>query len=103
VVDSLGYEDDGISHLTAKVGFQEAIKVPQLFALACTKGLEGNAREEDAVYILSQVTLRPTDGPGMKLWRKRLYVALARNSVSAADYFHLPADRTVTLGSTIDL
>ncbi len=59
VVDSLGYEDDGISHLTAKVGFQEAIKVPHLFALACTKGLEGNAREEDAVYILSQMTLRP--------------------------------------------
>jgi KUP system potassium uptake protein len=102
VVDSLGYEDDGISHLTAKVGFQEAIKVPHLFALACTKGLEGDAREEDAVYILSQMTLRPTDGPGLSLWRKRLYVALARNSVSAADYFHLPADRTVTLGSTID-
>jgi KUP system potassium uptake protein len=103
IVDNLGYEDDGISHLTVKVGFQEAIKVPQLFGLACTKGLEGNAREEDAVYILSQMTLRPTGGPGMKLWRKRLYVALARNSVSAADYFHLPADRTVTLGSTIDL
>jgi KUP system potassium uptake protein len=103
VVDNLGYEDDGISHLTAKVGFQEAINVPHLFALACTRGLEGNAREEDAVYILSQMTLRPTDGPGMSLWRKRLYVALARNAVSAADYFHLPADRTVTLGSAIDL
>ncbi len=103
VVDNLGYEDDGISHLTAQVGFQEAIKVPRLFALACTRGLEGDAREEDAVYILSQMTLRPTDGPGMKLWRKRLYVALSRNAVSAADYFHLPADRTVTLGSTIDL
>ncbi len=103
VVDHLGYEDDGISHLTAKVGFQEAIKVPQLFALACTRGLEGNAREEDAVYFLSQVTIRPVDGPGMAGWRKRLYVALARNSVSAADYFHLPADRTVTIGSAIDL
>jgi KUP system potassium uptake protein len=103
VVDHLGYEDDGISHLTAKVGYQEAIKVPHLFALACTRGLEGNAREEDAVYFLSQVTIRPTDGPGMAGWRKRLYVALARNSVSAADYFHLPADRTVTIGSAIDL
>jgi KUP system potassium uptake protein len=103
VVDNLGYEDDGISHLTAKVGFQEAIKVPQLFALACTRGLEGDAREEDAVYFLSQVTIRPVDGDGMARWRKRLYVALARNSVSAADYFHLPADRTVTIGSTIDL
>ena len=103
VVDHLGYEDDGISHLTAKVGYQEAIKVPQLFALACSRGLEGNAREEDAVYFLSQVTIRPVDGPGMAGWRKRLYVTLARNSVSAADYFHLPADRTVTIGSTIDL
>ncbi len=103
VVDHLGYEDDGISHLTAQVGFQEAIKVPQLFALACTRGLEGDAREEDAVYILSQVTVHPVDGPGMAGWRKRLYIALGRNAVSAADYFHLPADRTVTIGSTIDL
>jgi KUP system potassium uptake protein len=103
VVDNLGYEDDGISHLTAKVGFQEAIKVPHLFALACTRGLEGDAREEDAVYILSDVTIRPLKGPGMAFWRKNLFVALARNAVNAADYFHLPADRTVTIGSAIDL
>jgi KUP system potassium uptake protein len=103
VVDHLGYEDDGISHLTAKVGFQEAIKVPHLFALACTRGLEGDANEEDAVYFLSQVTIRPTDNSGMAGWRKRLYVALARNSASPADFFHLPADRTVTIGSAIDL
>jgi KUP system potassium uptake protein len=104
VVDHLGYEDDGISHLTAKVGFQEAIKVPHIFALACTRGLEGDAREEDAVYYLSQVSIRPTDRPGgMRRWRKHLYVALARNASSPADYFHLPADRTVTIGSAIDL
>jgi KUP system potassium uptake protein len=103
VVDHLDYEDDGISHLTVKVGYQEAIKVPELFALACTRGLEGDAREEDAVYFLSQMTLRPVDGQGMAGWRKRLYVALARNSVSPADFFHLPAERTVTIGSAIDL
>src|SRR6201994_1010626 len=103
IVDHLGYEDDGISHLTAKVGFQEQINVPKLFALACTRGLEGDAREEDAVYFLSQITIRPTRTPGMALWRKRLYVALARNAISAADYFHLPVDRTVTIGSAIDL
>jgi KUP system potassium uptake protein len=104
VVDNLGYEDDGISHLTAKVGFQEAIKVPHLFALACTRGLEGGANEEDAVYYLSQVTIRPTDRlGGMRRWRKQLFVALARNASSPADYFHLPAERTVTVGSAIDL
>ncbi|MBS1889545.1 MAG: potassium transporter Kup [Actinobacteria bacterium] len=103
VVDDLGYEDDGISHLTVKVGFQEAIKVPRLFALACARGLEGDANEEGAVYILSHVTIRPADTPGMARWRKRLYIALARNAASPADYFHLPADRTVTIGSAIDL
>lgn len=104
VVDNLGYEDDGISHLTAKVGFQEAIKIPQIFALACTRGLEGDAREEDAVYYLSQVAIRPSDRPGgMRRWRKQLYIALARNASSPADYFHLPADRTVTIGSAIDI
>ena len=104
VVDHLGYEDDGISHLTAKVGFQEAIDVPHLFALACTRGLEGDAREEDAVYFLSQVTIRPTPRrAAWRRWRKHLYVALARNASSPADYFHLPAERTVTIGSAIDL
>ena len=103
IVDHLGYEDDGISHLTAKVGFQEAIKVPHLFAIACTRGLEGDAREEDAVYYLSQVSLRPGAEGGMRRWRKSLYMALARNASSPADYFHLPVDRTVTIGSAIDL
>jgi KUP system potassium uptake protein len=103
VVDHLGYEDDGISHLTARYGFQEAIKVPQLFALACTRGLEGDAREEDAVYFLSQVTIRPTAEAGMAAWRKRLYIAMARNAASPADFFHLPPERTVTIGSAIDL
>ncbi len=103
VVDHLGYEDDGISHLTARYGFQEAVKVPQLFALACTRGLEGNAREEDAVYFLSQVTIRPTAEAGMAAWRKRLYIAMARNAASPADFFHLPPERTVTIGSAIDL
>jgi KUP system potassium uptake protein len=104
VVDNLGYEDDGISHLTAKVGFQEPIKVPHLFGIACTRGLEGDADEGDAVYYLSEVTLRPTDRPGgMRRWRKQLYIALARNASSPADYFHLPAERTVTIGSAIDL
>ena len=103
VVDHLGYEDDGISHLTARYGFQEAVKVPQLFALACTRGLEGDAREEDAVYFLSQVTIRPTAEAGMAGWRKRLYIAMARNAASPADFFHLPPERTVTIGSAIDL
>jgi KUP system potassium uptake protein len=103
VVDSLGYEDDGISHLTARFGFQDSPDVPRLLALAQETGLESEVDVDGAVYFLSQVTVTPTSAPGMRGWRKRLFVAMARNAASPVDYFHLPGDRTVTLGSQIEL
>ena len=39
----------------------------------------------------------------MRGWRKRLYVAMSRNAASPVDYFHLPGDRTVSIGSQIEL
>ena len=54
VVDDLGYEDDGISHLTARFGFQDAPNVPRLLALAGDAGLECDARRRRR---------RPTSSP----------------------------------------
>ncbi|HET7444445.1 MAG TPA: potassium transporter Kup [Solirubrobacterales bacterium] len=103
VVDELGYEDDGISHLTARYGFQDVQDVPRLLALAAEAGLEKDVDVDEAVYFLSHVTVSPTDAPGMRAWRKRLFAALARNAASPVEYFHLPRDRTVSLGSTIEV
>jgi KUP system potassium uptake protein len=103
VVDNLGYEDDGISHLTARFGFQDTLDVPRLLALAEETGLECEIDVAGAVYFLSQVSVTPTAAPGMAGWRKRLFVAMSRNAASPVDYFHLPGERTVTLGSRIDL
>ncbi|MBA3866107.1 MAG: potassium transporter Kup [Solirubrobacterales bacterium] len=103
VIDDLGYEDDGISHLTASYGFQDRLDVPRLLSLAKEIGLESDVDVDNAVYFLSQVTITPTAAPGMRGWRKRLFVAMARNAASPVDYFHLPSDRTVTLGSQIEL
>jgi KUP system potassium uptake protein len=103
VIDQLGYEDDGISHVTARFGFQDAPDVPRLLALAAETGLERHVDVEGAVYFLSQLSITPTPAPGMRAWRKRLFVAMARNAASPVDYFHLPRERTVSLGSTIEL
>jgi KUP system potassium uptake protein len=103
VVDSLGYEDDGISHLTARFGFQDTPDVPRLLALAEETGLECDIDVENAVYFLSQVSVTPTAAPGMRGWRKRLFVAMSRNAASPVDYFRLPGERTVSIGSQIDL
>jgi KUP system potassium uptake protein len=103
VVDNLGYDDDGISHLTARFGFQDVLDVPRTLALACEAGLEVDVDPDSAVYFLSHVSVVPTRAPGMRGWRKRLFVAMSRNAASPVEYFHLPGERTVTIGSRIEL
>jgi KUP system potassium uptake protein len=101
--DDLGYGDDGISHVTARVGFQDDKDVPTLLRLAQEKGLERDIDLQNPSYYLSQITIVPTDDPGLAGWRKRLFVAISRNSASPVDYFNLPGDRVVTMGSHVDL
>jgi KUP system potassium uptake protein len=103
VVDDLGYSDDGIVHLTARFGFQDTPAVPPLLELAERTGLECDVDVPGAVYFLSQISITPTAAPGMRGWRKRLFVAMSRNAASPVDYFRLPGERTVTLGSQIEL
>jgi KUP system potassium uptake protein len=90
-------------HLTARFGFLDSPDVPRLLALAERTGLECEIDVDGAVYFLSRISITPTAAPGMRGWRKRLFVAMARNAASPVEYFHLPRERTVTLGSQIEL
>ncbi len=49
------------------------------------------------------MTIVPSGAGGMRRWRKHLFVALARNAASPVEYFHLPSDRTVIVGSQIEI
>jgi len=101
VVDDLGYTDDGISHVTAYFGYMQDPNVPDVLRLADAAGLEGPLDVDDASYFLSTIELRVGRDPGMTRWRKRLFVATARITTDAAEYFGLPRDRTVIMGSRI--
>jgi KUP system potassium uptake protein len=50
-------------------------------------------------YFLSTIELRPGTTHGMSRWRKRLFLATARLTADAAEYIHLPRERTVIMGS----
>ena len=41
--------------------------------------------------------------PGMNTWRKRIFIGLAHNAANPAAYFGLPLDRTVIMGSSVEL
>ncbi len=101
-VDHLGYKDDGIVHLTVRYGFQDEQDIPH--ALRCAgHGAELGIDPDTASYFLSRMSLRLTHEPGMRQWRKKLFLALANNAASPAEYFRLPEQRTVVMGTQIDL
>jgi KUP system potassium uptake protein len=101
-IDDLGYSDDGIVHVTANHGFQDDVDVPRTLHSAIDL-LEGHCDITHATYFLSRITIVPTDAPGMARWRKKLFVTMARNAANPVAYFGLPDERTVVLGSHVEL
>jgi KUP system potassium uptake protein len=104
VVDNLGHADDGIIHLTVRHGFSEPPDIPgALVHAAATDQIEGNLDLEQASYFVSRGAIQRTRARGMSRWRKALFVTLAHNAADPADRLGLPPDRTVVMGSHIDI
>ena len=103
VVDDLGYRDDGITHVTARFGYMDEPNVPDVVRLIRGAEIERPLPAEEVSYFLSTIELHRGDAPGMSRWRKRLFLATSRITADAAEYFRLPRDRTVIMGSRIEL
>uniref|UniRef100_A0AAU2AEA9 Probable potassium transport system protein Kup n=1 Tax=Streptomyces sp. NBC_00093 TaxID=2975649 RepID=A0AAU2AEA9_9ACTN len=103
VVDDLGYGDDGIIHVTARFGYMETPDVPGTLALLDPADTEGPLQLDQASYFLSKIELRRGKAPTMAPWRKRLFIATSYITADAAEYFSLPRDRTVIMGSHIEV
>ncbi|WP_435281185.1 potassium transporter Kup [Streptomyces koelreuteriae] len=102
-VDDLGYADDGIIHVTARFGYMETPDVPGTLALLDPADTEGPLHLDQASYFLSKIEIRRGKAPTMAPWRKRLFVATSYITADAAEYFGLPRDRTVIMGSQIEV
>jgi KUP system potassium uptake protein len=87
--------------LTLHFGFMETPDVPEALALAEKKGLRVPAFETS--YFLSRETVVPGPGAGMAGWRERLFAAMSRNAKSAAEYFRLPDNTVVELGTRVQI
>ncbi|WP_442944032.1 potassium transporter Kup [Nocardia sp. NBC_00508] len=102
-VDSLGHAEDGIIHVSARFGYMEHSDVPGALALVNPVDTEGRLQLDEASYFLSTIELRAGDAPTMALWRKRLFIATSYLTADAAEHFGLPRERTVIMGSNIEL
>ena len=102
-VDALGFAKDGIIHVTAHFGYMETPNVPAALRLLDPTQTEGPIAIDDASYFLSKLELTKGTEPTMASWRKRLFIATSYITADAAEYFGLPRDRTVIMGSRIDI
>jgi KUP system potassium uptake protein len=103
MVDDLGYADDGIVHVIARYGYLETPDVPGALRMLPPEVTEGPLQLDQASYFLSKIELRAGKAHTMAPWRKRLFVATSFITADAAEYFGLPRDRTVIMGSHIEV
>ena len=102
-VDPLGHRDDRVTHVTVRYGYMDQINVPALLPLIRKADVESPLNEGEVSYFLSTIDIRPGTTPGMSRWRKRLFIATAEITADAAEYFRLPRESTVIMGSRIEL
>jgi KUP system potassium uptake protein len=91
----------GFYRIVLYYGFMETSNVMRDLALAPENGLELDLNEVS--FFLGSERLFATAKPGMATWRERLFVVMSRNAVSAANFFALPPDRVVELGTLVEL
>jgi KUP system potassium uptake protein len=102
-IDDLGYTDDGITHATAHFGYMDDPNVPAVLQFVADTPCEAPIDVDNASYFLSTIDLVRGDARDMSGWRKSLFIATSHISADAADYFHLPRERTVIMGSRIEV
>ena len=82
-------------------GFMERPDVP-----AALEGLAGHGIAIDPFatsYFLSRETVVPAATSGMVRWRQRLFGAMSRNAGRAADFFRIPHNAVIELGTRVQV
>ncbi len=91
----------GFYRLTLKFGFLEETDVPG--ALKQANACGGQFEMMKTSFFLSRQTLIASAKPGMALWREKLFAWMLRNAASAMEFFRLPTNRVVELGSQVEI
>ncbi len=93
--------DYGIHELEMRYGFTET---PELDAdLKKLVGTPVSFDPSRTTYFLGRERLDVTHRPGMALWREHVFAYLHRNAADPASHFHLPNDRTMDIGTYVEL
>jgi KUP system potassium uptake protein len=91
--------NSGVLRLVAHFGFREDPDIGRALKLARRKGLELDI--EDTSFFTSKPVIVSVSRRGFFGWRRSLFGWMMQNSPSAANYFRLPPNRVIELGSQV--
>jgi KUP system potassium uptake protein len=98
LLEPLGH---GFHRLVIKYGFMQEPDVPT--ALKQITGCGPEFKMMDTSFFLARQTLLASSRPGMAIWREKLFAWMLRNAESAMEFFKLPTNRVVELGSQVEI
>jgi KUP system potassium uptake protein len=91
----------GFFRIMLRYGFMEDIDVPA--DLQKLQNCGPKAKMMDTSFFLARQTLITSSRPGMAIWREKLFSWMLRNAESAMEFFKLPTNRVVELGSQVEI
>lgn len=91
----------GFWNVQVNYGFKNTPDIPKALELCKSKGLAINLFETS--YFLSREIVVPGPGAGMVHWREALFALMSRNAGSAADFFKLPNNCVIELGTRVQI
>jgi len=89
---------EGFYRVILHYGFMDEVDVPaDLFRIETCGG--GFNMMRTSFFLGRQKLIAAKDLPGMALWRERLFAWMVQSSESAMEFFKLPTNRVIELGS----
>lgn len=92
---------EGFYRVRLRHGFMEDVDIPA--ALSAFDGAGGPINGFETSYFLSRQTLIASSKPGMAIWREKLFAWMVQNAESPMEFFKLPSNRVVELGSQVEI
>jgi len=87
--------------LNVSYGFKDEANIPNIMRLCALNQLAFEMMETS--FFIARQTVISVPGQGMMPWREHLYVAMQRNARTAADYYQIPANRVIELGTQVEI
>lgn len=97
-VEPLGHE---CYQVNVYYGFKDERDIPLALAMCARHGLEFEMMETS--FFIARQTVISAVGGGMARWREALFATMSRNARDAADYFRVPTNRVIELGTQVEI